>query len=195
METVDTDVFSVNNKNSLCILDCHSKILVIIISGFKSNELINTCKIIFLEYGCVIIIQFTKSMDKQRQASNVLNTSKNVMILILICFYTSYRYAWHPLGKGTASCSTVMQQNWKRYTTTPLQASYIVCWIWWSLWHTYKKAANYKISDLHENIPFTGVTVAVNQEEGDLQTHGTIVSCESKDHYGKIFKIWVRKMG
>ena len=51
-EGVGTDVFHYNNKNYLCIVDYHSKFPIIKrLEGLSAENLINTVKIIFVEYG------------------------------------------------------------------------------------------------------------------------------------------------
>ena len=52
MEIVSANMFTLNNKHYLCIVDCHSKFPVIRKSeGFSADSLILTCKVIFTEYG------------------------------------------------------------------------------------------------------------------------------------------------
>ena len=51
-EFVGTDFFAINNRHYLCVVDYHIKFLVVKqMEGFSVDSLINTCKIIFLEYG------------------------------------------------------------------------------------------------------------------------------------------------
>ena len=51
-ECVEADVFTINNKHYLCILDYHSKFPVVKqVEGFSTDNLINACKIISSEYG------------------------------------------------------------------------------------------------------------------------------------------------
>ena len=46
------DVFQLNNKNYLCIIDCHSKFPVVKrMEGLSTENLITTAKVIFAEYG------------------------------------------------------------------------------------------------------------------------------------------------
>ena len=51
-EVLGADVFQLNNKNYLCVVDYHSKFLVIKrIEGLSEKSLIAAVKIIFAEYG------------------------------------------------------------------------------------------------------------------------------------------------
>ena len=51
-EVLDADVFHLNNKNYLCIVDYHSKFPVIKrLEGLSTEKLITTAKVIFTEYG------------------------------------------------------------------------------------------------------------------------------------------------
>ena len=51
-EVLGADIFHLNNKNYLCIIDYHSKFPVIKRMGVLSAEsLITTVKVIFVEYG------------------------------------------------------------------------------------------------------------------------------------------------
>ena len=46
------DVFHINNKNYLCIIDHHSKFpLIKRMEGLSTDSLITTIKVIFAEYG------------------------------------------------------------------------------------------------------------------------------------------------
>ena len=52
LECAQPDIFSINNKHYLCIVDYHSMFSVIKqVKGFPADNLIKTCKIIFAEYG------------------------------------------------------------------------------------------------------------------------------------------------
>ena len=51
-EVLGAHIFQINNKNYLCIVDYHSKFLVIKrMEGLSAENLITTVKIIFAEYG------------------------------------------------------------------------------------------------------------------------------------------------
>ena len=51
-EVLDTDIFHFNNKNYLCIIDCHSKFpMVKGLEGLSAESLIATIKVIFAKYG------------------------------------------------------------------------------------------------------------------------------------------------
>ena len=51
-EVLGLDIFHLNNKNYLCIVDYHSKFLVIkSMEGLSAENLIATVKLIFAEYG------------------------------------------------------------------------------------------------------------------------------------------------
>ena len=51
-EVLGTDVFHFNNKNSLCIVDYHSKFPTIKkLEGLSAKSLITTTKVTFAEYG------------------------------------------------------------------------------------------------------------------------------------------------
>ena len=51
-EVLGVDVFQLNNKNYLCVVDYHSKVLVIKkMEGLSAESLIATVKLIFAEYG------------------------------------------------------------------------------------------------------------------------------------------------
>ena len=52
LEIVGGDIFTIHNKNYLCIIDYHSKFPVIKkMEDVSADSLILTCKIIFSEYG------------------------------------------------------------------------------------------------------------------------------------------------
>ena len=52
LEIIGTDIFHFNNKNYLCIIDYNSKFPVIKrLEGLSVENLINTIKVIFAEYG------------------------------------------------------------------------------------------------------------------------------------------------
>ena len=51
-EVIGADIFSINSKNYLCIIDYHSKFPIIKKpEDLSADSLILTCKIIFSEYG------------------------------------------------------------------------------------------------------------------------------------------------
>ena len=51
-ETVGADLFMLNYKTCLCIVNYHSKFQVMkLTNGISANSLIKTCKITFSEYG------------------------------------------------------------------------------------------------------------------------------------------------
>ena len=51
-EVLGADIFQLNNKNYLCVVDYHGKFLVIKrMEGLSAENLIATVKIIFAEYG------------------------------------------------------------------------------------------------------------------------------------------------
>ena len=51
-DVIDADMFTVNNKHYLCIVDYHSKFPIIKkAENLSADSLILTCKVIFVEYG------------------------------------------------------------------------------------------------------------------------------------------------
>ena len=54
-ESVTADIFTINNKHYLCIIDNHSKLPVVKqVEGFNADNLINTYNIIFRGMGCPV---------------------------------------------------------------------------------------------------------------------------------------------
>ena len=50
-ESVGTDIFMLNNKTYLCIVDYHRKLPIIkLTDGLSADNLIKTCKVIFAGY-------------------------------------------------------------------------------------------------------------------------------------------------
>ena len=70
-ESVRAYIFSINNKNYLCIVDYHSKFLAIkLVTGFSTYNLIKMCNIIFVEYGMlskIVSVVGTNSVSENFQ--------------------------------------------------------------------------------------------------------------------------------
>ena len=85
-------MFTLNNKNYLCIVDCHSKFLVVKrTEDLSADSLILACKIIFSEYGLTkkimkdtggnlvsdIFKQFCKHLNKEQAISSSYQYQSN----------------------------------------------------------------------------------------------------------------------
>ena len=138
-EVVGTDVFHFKNKHYLCIVDYNSKFPVIKrLEGLSAENLINTVKIIFAEYGipCKIMSdvgtnfvadrfwQFYKSINIEQATSSAYHHQRNGQVKACIKFIKHtfkkctdsgrdinmalLQFRMMPLGQGLLSLATLM---------------------------------------------------------------------------------------
>ena len=85
-EVLEADVFQLNNQNYLCVVDYHSKFLVIKrMEGLLAESLIATVKIIFVQYGipCRLMSDAGSNFisEKFKSFCNSLNIEQAVSLL------------------------------------------------------------------------------------------------------------------
>ena len=74
-KVLGVDIFQLNNKNYLCIVDYHSKFLVIKrMEGLLAENLIATVKIIFAEYGIPCRLMSAILFQRNSEVSAAVST-------------------------------------------------------------------------------------------------------------------------
>ena len=105
-DIIGADMFTLNNKQYLCIVDYHSKFPIIKkIKDLSADSLILTCKIIFAEYGILIMSDSGGNFvsDKFKTFCKILNIEQ--------AFLSSYH---HQSNRQVEACIKFVKPTLKK---------------------------------------------------------------------------------
>ena len=85
-EVIGVDMCNLNNKNYLCIVDNHSKFLIVKKADLSMDSLILPCKIIFLEYGLPekIVSDVGCNFNQINSSNSAKNGHRSSYIIIIL---------------------------------------------------------------------------------------------------------------